>query len=323
MFLIEHNLGNFRGRKRVDHLQRDEAHEARHLSTYTDEDGSLVGTFRLDPDEGAALLAALALGKDRLRAERSAERTNEKRSAERSDDCSAEPLRPSNSNADALSLMVETMLAGDHAESISRHERTQVIVHLDGSFSEAHLHDGPALGLDSARRLACDARVCALFRRGLEDLELGRSQRLPNRAQRRALMARDGGGRFPGCTERRYVEAHHVEHWIDGGPTDLANLVLLCWHHHHALHEGGYVAALVAGAFSVWRPDASLLESEALVPPEGPGVVEQNQALGLTITPESVIAQWDWGPISYPDAVAGLLDLEDRYRREVEAKESA
>jgi hypothetical protein len=311
------------GRRRVDRLQRDESHEARHLSTYSDDDGSLVGTFRLDPDEGAALLAALALAKDRLRAERSAERRDEKRSAGRPDDCSAEPLRPALSNADALALLVETMLSGDHAESISRHERTQVIVHLNGEFSEAHLHDGPALDLDSARRLACDSRVCALFRRGLEDLELGRTQRLPNRAQRRALMARDGGCRFPGCTERRYVEAHHVVHWIDGGPTDVANLVLLCWHHHHALHEGGYRAALLAGALSVWRPDGTLLESEALVTPEGPDIVEQNDARGLSINPESVVAQWDWGPISYPDAVEGLLYLEDRYRREVEAKEPA
>ena len=70
------------GRRRVDRLDTGEAHEARHLSTYTDDDGSLVGTFRLDPDEGAALLAALALGKDLLRAERSAGRKTEKRSAE-------------------------------------------------------------------------------------------------------------------------------------------------------------------------------------------------------------------------------------------------
>ena len=136
-------------------------------------------------------------------------------------------------------------------------------------------------------------------------------------------MARDGGCRFPGCTERRYVEAHHVVHWIDGGPTDLANLVLLCWRHHHALHEGGYRSALVAGAFSVWRPDGTLLESEALVVPEGPTIVEQNKALGLAITPESVVAQWDWGPISYPDAVAGLLALEDRFRRDVESRQPA
>ena len=52
------------GRKRVDALENNAAHKARHLDTYYDEDGSLVGMFRLDPDEGAALLAALTLGKD-------------------------------------------------------------------------------------------------------------------------------------------------------------------------------------------------------------------------------------------------------------------
>jgi hypothetical protein len=45
---------------------------------------------------------------------------------------------------------------------------------------------------------------------------------------------------FPGCHRTRYVEAHHVHHWVDGGETNVDNLVLLCWQHHHLLHEGGY-----------------------------------------------------------------------------------
>src|SRR5205814_2294521 len=146
--------------------------------------------------------------------------------------------------------------------SSPRHDLTPDILHANAEFTEAHLQDGPAIGIDTARRLACDAPVCALFKKGVELLDLGRTQRLPNRAQRRALMARDGGCRFPGCTERRYVEAHHVVHWIDGGLTDLANLVLLCWRHHHTFHEDGYRATLSCGAFTVWRPDGTLLESE-------------------------------------------------------------
>ncbi|MET0567140.1 MAG: HNH endonuclease signature motif containing protein [Acidimicrobiia bacterium] len=35
----------------------------------------------------------------------------------------------------------------------------------------------------------------------------------------------------------RFVHAHHVQHWADGGPTDLENLVLLCGYHHRFLHE--------------------------------------------------------------------------------------
>jgi hypothetical protein len=80
------------GRRRVDVLENATAHKVRYLNTYDDEDGSLVGMFRLDPDEGAALLAGLTLGKDVLR--------HQKRSAERSgaeedpkpdaDDCSPE-----------------------------------------------------------------------------------------------------------------------------------------------------------------------------------------------------------------------------------------
>jgi hypothetical protein len=309
--------------RKVRRTEADEVHRARHVSTIYDEDGALVGTFRLDPDEGAAFLAALTLGKDLLRDQkRSAERAGEKRSAERfaEDDCSPEPIRPPVSNADALALMVETMLGADHSTDISRHERTLVVLHVDADSGEAHLHDGPTLDADAARRMTCDAQVCAVFAKNLEVLDMGRTQRLPNRAQRRALMARDGGCRFPGCHERRYVEAHHVIHWVDGGLTDLDNLVLLCWHHHHAVHEGGHRMRFAAGALTVWRPDGTMLHSDGLPLADGTEIAAENKALALPITPESVSAKWDGLPIDYGAAVEGLLWLEDRYRREVEAR---
>jgi hypothetical protein len=69
-------------------------------------------------------------------------------------------------------------------------------------------------------------------------LDLGRSRRLVSTKQFRALLLRDGGCAAPGCRRRRHLHAHHVWHWIDGGPTDLANLILLCGAHHRAVHEG-------------------------------------------------------------------------------------
>jgi len=94
----------------------------------------------------------------------------------------------------------------------------------------------------TARRIACD---CALTRIGIDDagvpLNLGRSSRLVSPAQRRALIARDHGCTFPGCGRPPgWTEAHHIRHWINGGTTDLANLVLLCAHHHRVIHHHGW-----------------------------------------------------------------------------------
>jgi hypothetical protein len=66
------------------------------------------------------------------------------------------------------------------------------------------------------------------------------TSRVISPAQRAALAVRDGGCGFPDCGRPlAWCEAYHLRHWLDGGPTDLANLALLCRAHHRAVHEGG------------------------------------------------------------------------------------
>ncbi|HKQ03425.1 MAG TPA: HNH endonuclease signature motif containing protein, partial [Actinomycetes bacterium] len=74
-----------------------------------------------------------------------------------------------------------------------------------------------------------------------QPLDVGRASRVVQPAQRTALAVRDGGCVFPGCARPlAWCEAHHLLHWLQGGPTDLANLALLCRAHHRAVHEGGW-----------------------------------------------------------------------------------
>ena len=92
-------------------------------------------------------------------------------------------------------------------------------------------------------RIACDAQLTALL---LDEhgvvVDLGRTRRLFSPQQRRLLAVRDSRCRFPGCDRPpAHTDAHHVVSWLDGGPTDLANALLLCRHHHRAVHEGGWV----------------------------------------------------------------------------------
>ncbi|HEV3497043.1 MAG TPA: HNH endonuclease signature motif containing protein, partial [Actinomycetes bacterium] len=69
-----------------------------------------------------------------------------------------------------------------------------------------------------------------------QPLDVGRTSRVVQPAQRTALAVRDGGCVFPDCARPlAWCEAHHLWHWVDGGPTDLANLVLLCRAHHWAV----------------------------------------------------------------------------------------
>jgi hypothetical protein len=95
---------------------------------------------------------------------------------------------------------------------------------------------------DSVRRISCDCNVTRILL-GPESavVDVGRSRRVVSGSTRRALNVRDGGCRWPGCDRQAsWTAAHHVVHWSQGGPTDLSNLVLLCYRHHFLVHEGGW-----------------------------------------------------------------------------------
>jgi hypothetical protein len=99
------------------------------------------------------------------------------------------------------------------------------------------------------RAWACDAELIPVVLGGDgEVLDLGRSQRLFTRKLRRAIIARDSGCTAPGCTiPAPWCEAHHVEHWEHGGPSSVDNGVLLCSHHHHAVHAGAWTISMRHG----------------------------------------------------------------------------
>lgn len=101
------------------------------------------------------------------------------------------------------------------------------------------LDSGAIVTPETARRLACDAAVTQLTRDGGSTIDVGRTTRTIPPAIRTALIARDQGCTHPGCGRpHRWCDAHHIQHWADGGPTNLDNLTLLCRRHHRIVHEG-------------------------------------------------------------------------------------
>jgi hypothetical protein len=100
---------------------------------------------------------------------------------------------------------------------------------------------GGAEGLGVRLRAAIALLPPALGGAPTQPLEVGRASRVVQPAQRSALAVRDGGCVFPDCDRPlAWCEAHHLRHWLHGGPTDLANLALLCRAHHRTVHEGGW-----------------------------------------------------------------------------------
>ena len=92
----------------------------------------------------------------------------------------------------------------------------------------------------AVERLACDCSVTRiLLGSDSSVIDVGRARRVVSGPQGKALRVRDKGCVWPGCDRpASWTSAHHIAHWIHGGPTDLHNLVLLCYRHHWMVHEG-------------------------------------------------------------------------------------
>jgi hypothetical protein len=99
---------------------------------------------------------------------------------------------------------------------------------------------GP-ISAEVARRLACDADITfSVERKDGSILDQGRARREPTAAQRIEIARRDNGCRFGSCSFTDFTHVHHVKHWVNGGETNLDNLITLCGRHHRAVHELGW-----------------------------------------------------------------------------------
>jgi hypothetical protein len=108
--------------------------------------------------------------------------------------------------------------------------------------------DLPVSATTAKRALRCSDIITVILDGEGQPLHLGQSRRFFSRHQRRAMAARDGGCVWPGCdAPPRFCDAAHIIPWAGGGPTDIANGLLLCHFHHRRFDEDGWQVQLRDG----------------------------------------------------------------------------
>jgi hypothetical protein len=284
-------------------LGREARQQARReLIFHHDDDGSLVIRARLPAEAGAVLLKALGASIDKLPAPNVSAETpqaGESASARR---------------ADALGVIAESFLQHGPAAG-NCGDRQQIVVHVDAATlrhrvaGRCELDGGPGVSVETARRLGCDASVVVMIDdEAGEPLDVGRKTRSIPPALRRALRSRDRGCRFPGCTQTRFVDGHHIHHWADGGETKLSNLVSLCRYHHRQVHEGGVqVRILDDGALRFLRTDGRPYEEAAARAPGRDGHAPCCLPGSRAIASGAALSRWRGESLDYGLAVDALL----------------
>ena len=223
--------------KRLDDTDGDERLErqrrAARARSWVDTDGMWNLTARLDPVTGIKVAARLDATVEALFAESVP------------DSCPQDPIeKQRHLLAQGLTrLLTDTTAVG------TRPGRAEFVAVID---ADAPGLTGPAaefaIPVEIPARvlatLAGDADVHAVVvRNGVVlyapgELDLGRTTRLANRAQRRALRGLYTGCAIPGCTvayER--CKLHHIIWWRNDGRTDLDNLLPVCSVHHTKIHH--------------------------------------------------------------------------------------
>src|SRR3954447_20608108 len=285
---------------------------AAYLKFTVADDGSVVGSFRLPPAEGAELMQALEAGAGQL-PDYESEGYGEADSNGEGDVEAKRRLRKrvsSRGYAWVLSAMARGYLDALIADATpSQAERYQLVLHatpeqvsrpdcVDESLFDVdpervgdagELANGVKLPPSTLRRLSCDCPTSTI----VEDddgmaLHMGRRTRRISGRLRRAVEARDRGRcRAPGCTEKA-TQIHHVRHWANGGPTCLRNLVSLCDGHHWLVHEGGFtIVPRSPGRWALLGPHGVTVEPE-------PAPTQPKDALryDADVPSDAVVGNW-------------------------------
>ena len=249
---LETNCRALRSVQRLGALSPDEVRARRTVSRRERADGLVAIEAVLPPDEAALVWAAL---------EHEARLAGDAGAAAATDVSAGTPIAPRFDRADGLVAMSQAALRGDAPdrtpievvltvprETLATTDVTDATIPAIGAFG-----DGTGVSAETARRLACDCGVVHLTEDADgQPLSVGRRTRTIPTAIARALARRDSTCRFPGCTNRRFLDGHHLTHWIHGGDTALDNLCRLCPAHHRFVNRELH-RAVVLELFEVQR----------------------------------------------------------------------
>jgi hypothetical protein len=226
---------------------------------------------------------------------------------------------PEQRHADAIVDIAEHYLAsaldprkrrtGNRYEVVLHIERNELAA-MGKQGESARFYVEPDWGLDesAARQISCDADLTEFIQDctgNILDFK-SRSRIVPARLKH-ALEIRDGSScRFPGCGHSRYLEAHHVIHWIDGGETELENLVLICSAHHRLHHLGRFNIEMVDGAPTFISADGEVIPRT--LDPQFPDVSEGTSFESVTPkAPPARASRSSFCGTHTPDEIAGLI----------------
>ncbi len=231
----------------------DMAEPARYLSRRSMGDGTVELRIRLDAAEAELVMKAI----EQIRGDSSAEESP-----------AAEPRSKEAQQVDAFMDLIHTWAEGTTSAQ-RRSSRPEVVVRVDVSAlgDEARLADSQHwLSREALDRLTCDAAVAVVTTDGDTVLDAGRSRRTVSAAMARALLVRDAHCVYPGCSHHRWLEAHHILHWSQGGTTTLDNLCLLCTAHHRLEHAGAFRIDNTGGTLRFYAPDGAEITTPAPAP---------------------------------------------------------
>ena len=224
--------------------EANESHELRFLHLSQTLDGVFYINGRFDSEGGAVLQAA-------LNALSGPPTPDDKRSPQQRRADSLVELARQTLDSGALPAV------GGQKPHVTVTVSMATLANQPGS-PAADLEWASPIPAETARRLACDAAVTPIFLDSEPNQpRAGQTSRSVSGSQRKALVYRDKGCRFPACDRPApWTDVHHLKHWADGGKHLMDNMILLCRRHHRMVHEEGWHLVVTAkGNIVAMTPD--------------------------------------------------------------------